>query len=62
MEQCTPSTCSTKAQIDGQCLAIMGEENSKTPAEMGKRDIQIIERIIESANNNCETNFPKSCF
>jgi len=50
-----------KAQIDGQCLAIMGKEESKTPANMGLRDIQIIERIIESANNNCDINFPKSC-
>lgn len=50
-----------KEQIDGQCLAILGIEASKTPANMGKRDIQTIETIIESARNNCETSFPKFC-
>lgn len=38
-----------KRQIDGQALAIMNRHPVLTPAEMGRRDIYVMEKIMESA-------------
>ena len=38
-----------KLQIDGQCLAILGKRPNLTPGEMGRRDIRVLNAIMESA-------------
>lgn len=46
-----------KLQIDGQCLAILNRKPNITPGEMGRRDIKILEGIIESANTGKPVKF-----
>lgn len=39
-----------KLQIDGQCLAIHNQGMNITPGEMGRRDILLLNRIMEAAD------------
>lgn len=48
-----------KLQIDGQCLAILGKAPNITPGEMGRRDIRVLNGIMESANTNQKVEFEK---
>ena len=48
-----------KLQIDGQCLAIMGRASNITPGEMGRRDIKVLNAIMESAETNQKVEFKK---
>ena len=41
-----------KLQIDGQCLAILKKLPNITPGEMGRRDIRVLNAIMESAKTN----------
>ena len=41
-----------KLQIDGQCLAILKKQPNITSGEMGRRDIRILNAIMESAKVN----------
>ena len=41
-----------KLQIDGQCLAILNKQPNITSGEMGRRDIRILNAIMESAKVN----------
>ena len=43
-----------KLQIEGQCLAILNGSNSLTSGEMGLRDIYLLNRIMEAAENQSE--------
>lgn len=40
-----------KRQIDGQCLAIRGRRPNVTPGEMGRRDVQLLAAVMESADS-----------
>ena len=40
-----------KLQIDGQCLAIHNRRANITPGEMGRRDILLLNRIMEAADS-----------
>ena len=40
-----------KLQIDGQCLAIRNKEANITSGEMGRRDILLLNRIMEAADS-----------
>ena len=40
-----------KLQIDGQCLAIRNKEANITSGEMGRRDILLLNRIMEAAES-----------
>ena len=46
-----------KLQIDGQCLAIMGQQPNITPGEMGRRDIRVLNAIMLSAKSNQKIKF-----
>jgi hypothetical protein len=48
-----------KLQIDGQCLAIMGRASNITPGEMGRRDVKVLNAIMESAETNQKVEFKK---
>jgi len=37
-------------QIDGQAAAILSGKASRVPGEMGRRDVRILEGIVEAAN------------
>ena len=41
-----------KLQIDGQCLAILKKRPNITPGEMGRRDVRVLNAIMESAKRN----------
>ena len=43
-----------KHQLEGQCRAILNLEKSRTPPEMGLRDIQVIHAIVDSAHSKKE--------
>ena len=43
-----------KHQLEGQCRAILNLEKSRTPPEMGLRDIQVINAIVDSAHSKKE--------
>lgn len=43
-----------KLQIEGQCLAILNRSNNITTGEMGRRDIYLLNRIMEAAENQSE--------
>ena len=56
---CTPQgpmefnkTFQQKLQIDGQCLAILNKNAIITSGEMGRRDILLLNRIIEAADSH----------
>ena len=40
-----------KLQIDGQCLAILNKRANITPGEMGRRDILLLNQIMEAAES-----------
>jgi len=46
-----------KLQIDGQCLAILKKRPNITPGEMGRRDIRVLNAIMESAKTNRKVSF-----
>ena len=48
-----------KLQIDGQCLAILNKRPNITPGEMGRRDIRVLNAIMESARTNQRVIFEK---
>ena len=41
-----------KLQIDNQCLAILNKKPNITPGEMGRRDVRVLNAIMESAKTN----------
>ena len=51
-----------KLQIDGQCLAIMNKTPNITPGEMGRRDIRVLNAIMESARTNQKVTFEQFNF
>ena len=46
-----------KLQIDGQCMAIMNKLPNITPGEMGRRDIRVLNGIMESAKTKQKFEF-----
>ena len=46
-------------QIDGQALAILNNEVSRVPGEMGRRDIRVIRGIMEAADTGKAYDFGK---
>ena len=40
-----------RLQIDGQCLAILNRRANITPGEMGRRDILLLNQIMEAADS-----------
>ena len=46
------STFQQKLQIDNQCLAILNKKPNITPGEMGRRDVRVLNAIMESAKTN----------
>ena len=48
-----------KLQIDNQCLAILNKKPNITPGEMGRRDIRVLNAIMESAKTKQKVIFEK---
>jgi predicted dehydrogenase len=48
-----------KLQIDNQCLAILNKKPNITPGEMGRRDIRVLNAIMESAKTKKKVIFEK---
>ena len=48
-----------KKQIDGQCMAILKREANITPGEMGRRDIYVLNSIIEASETNKAVNLKR---
>ncbi len=49
-----PNIYEQAMQMDGQAQSFRNNEKSKTPGEMGVRDMKLLMAIYESANNGGE--------